>query len=83
MSRPDRSIHSNPFHFTSCWGFSCNRNVTGMFADDTIADCDIIEFNDFQIYGLCGNSTEVDKQERTQKFLKGEFGTDREVPKQL
>ena len=33
-----------------------DSNISLIFGDATIADCGITEFNDFQFYGLCGNS---------------------------
>ena len=30
--------------------------LSGIFGDATITDCDITEFNDFQVFGLRGNS---------------------------
>ena len=33
-----------------------DSDISLIFGDATIADCGITEFNDFQVYVLCGNS---------------------------
>ena len=59
-----RSRQVQIFHFILISGFISpvaeaslgDFDLSGIFGDATVTDCGITEFNEFRVFGLCGNS---------------------------